>query len=349
MADQRVVIKKLMEEVQKALREPEDDYTDRVTGYYDKFLKRVNTELMDMYNRAFRDGKLNFQDYKRLQLEATQLRILHPALNELQTETANELAKGLNGFYWHAYQRNAWAIDQTTPPNNDLALIRDIKTNPENDPFLKHMISLQVATPWKGAMFSDRLGHINNAMARDIQTLTNSAAINGWSVPDLSQSIRDLVGVPEEDRLVTRPRASAAKMRADMIARTELLRAANLAREQIFKDNGDLVETKVWLSAEDARTCEDCYNRDGMTAEEVTEEMDSEDQDLDFNPPAHPRCRCTWIPKLKSWKKLLGPEFGKGMEHLEHIDEYEMKYFDPRGRRITTVEVQPYDEWLKAS
>jgi SPP1 gp7 family putative phage head morphogenesis protein len=196
--------------------------------------------------------------------------------------------------------------------------------------------------PWKGAMFSERLGVINDKMARNIQILTDNAMVNGWSVPDLSQAIREEVGIPLEERLLTRPRASSAKSRADMISRTEMMRAADLAKEKLYKDNKALVKDERWLASDLPNVCDECDMNNGKLF-----------SDLGVRPSLHPRCACTGIPVLKSWGELLGPQF-KDMRDMG-IDEFEMKYPDPKSWReekmnpkIVSVDVQPYDEWIEA-
>lgn len=71
--------------------------------------------------------------------------------------------------------------------------------------------------------------------------------------------------------------------RAEMIARTEIIRAYNTAALGRYK----LYTKKVqWLAAIDERTCERCANLDGKVFS-----ID------DFEPPPiHPRCRCTITP-----------------------------------------------------
>lgn len=343
MADQRKAILDLNDQITKAMRVDEETYTGAVTSYYDEFLARIQADLMALYSRVFRGGTLNYQDYQRLKMKDETLRILRPALSDLQQKTIGELNQSLTQFYWDAYKRNAWALDQTTPPNVDISMMRSKTTNLATDPLLSNLIAQEVMVPFKGAMFSDRLGHINETMAEQIGIMTRQAALNGWSVPELSDGIRDLVGVPLDKNLETRPRASAAKSRADMIARTELMRAMNLAKANLLEENDNLVDDKKWLAADDFRTCDDCLEMDGLTETEL------EDQGFETEMPAHPRCRCTWVPVMKSWKDLLGDDLGKDMGDLEHIDEYEMKYFNPEKTGISTVKVMPYEEWVTAA
>lgn len=64
------------------------------------------------------------------------------------------------------------------------------------------------------------------------------------------------------------------RVRARALARTEAVRAANLAYKA-----GSRASRFVWRTAEDERTCEYCAPLDGLVVNE--------------EPPAHPNCRCT--------------------------------------------------------
>jgi SPP1 gp7 family putative phage head morphogenesis protein len=343
MADQKEVISALMEDIKQALRWDEDQYVQNLGTFYDDFLGKTQAQLSALYSRMFRTGVLNYQDFKRLRVMEQTMKLIWPDLSELQQNASKALEGSLNKLYWDAYRMNAWALDQTTPPNIKPTLMWNLKATPALDPFLKNVITQQIVTPWKGSMFSVRLGYINNQMARQIQTMVETGAMNGWSIPELSMGLRDLVGVPQDQKLKTRPRAGAAKSRADMIARTEVMRTVNLAQSQLFDDNKDLITNKVRLAADDFRVCDECEECDGKTPGEI------DDLGYDVELPAHPRCRCCWIPKLKTWNQLLGRVYGKGMSDLEHIDEYEMKYFDPGKGKIAAMTVTPYDKWLAAA
>ena len=73
------------------------------------------------------------------------------------------------------------------------------------------------------------------------------------------------------------------KHRAEMIARTETIRAYNTAAVNQYGRWG--VKKWVWITAFDERTCDICANLDGQVF------------DLDApRPPAHPLCRCSASP-----------------------------------------------------
>jgi len=336
MADQRDVIAKLTEQNRLAIVDQVGNLADSVTSNYDTLMGQAADDLNQYTEFVFGgNGILNYTDYKRLQLDQTQLKMLSPYLNELKKKQAEDMEAALEKIYWEAYRRSSWAIAQTTPPATDITIVHDLTANPATDFYLQTFLKQQVMVPWKGAMFSQRLGVITDKMARNIQSLTDAGMVNGWSTQDLSLAIREEMGIPLSRKLVTRPRASAAKMRADMVARNEMMRSADLAKQYLFKQNAGIVKDEAWQTSDLGNVCDDCEDNEGELFSNLGE-----------RPPLHPRCACTGIPVLKSWGELLGPEYA-GMKD-EGIDEWEMKTRDPVSGKIASVSVQPFDEWMTA-
>lgn len=100
---------------------------------------------------------------------------------------------------------------------------------------------------------------------------------NGDSNDVISRSIKDTFG-------------DIKKYQSEKVARTETIRASNMAAEDAFKQSG-VVEAKEWLTAGDDLVDDEC------------EAFDSDVVELgaDFgegDPPLHPNCRCVIIPVL---------------------------------------------------
>ena len=334
MADQRDVLEKLIERIRESILTNGENLAANVTKSYNDVMDQAVTDLQMLYDRTFKGGQLNYSDYRRLKIDDLQMRMLRPYLGELQKRTVDSLDHALQNMYLESYRRNAWALDQTTPLSTTIKTMPNLTANPATDFYLSTFLKQQIYVPWKGAMFSQRLGVINDKMARNIQSLMDAGMVNGWSTDDLSLAIRREVGIAPDAKLKTRPRASSAKMRADMISRTEMMRSADLAKQYLFDQNKKLVKDERWQTSDLGNVCDDCDENDG--------ELFSA---LGLRPPLHPRCACTGIPVLASWGELLGPEYA-GMKDMG-VDEFEMKYFDPsKGGKLVTARVQPYDEWL---
>lgn len=80
-----------------------------------------------------------------------------------------------------------------------------------------------------------------------------------------------------------RQRLGVVKSRADVIARTESLRAYNSASNQYYAANG--IDLVMWYATSDDRTCPICNVRAGRIYKRAS-----------TNAPCHPRCRCYLAP-----------------------------------------------------
>jgi SPP1 gp7 family putative phage head morphogenesis protein len=111
---------------------------------------------------------------------------------------------------------------------------------------------------------------INNAVAE---------ALEGGGLDELFEEILDAVG---------------DEKRAELIARTETMRAASEGQREAWRqatDKGLLSgdEQRVWIATGDASVCPICEELDGATAPMGGEYPEPGGS----GPPQHPRCRCT--------------------------------------------------------
>ena len=81
---------------------------------------------------------------------------------------------------------------------------------------------------------------------------------------------------------------------AEMIVRTATTNIASLAREALYKENRDIIKGVRWVSTLDDRTSAICQSRDGKIYAIAQGPR----------PPAHPNCRSTTTPVIRSFKEL---------------------------------------------
>lgn len=156
----------------------------------------------------------------------------------------------------------------------------------------------------------DRLGLIYTRVFEDLKGITNAmdaqisrvlaqgladgdgprllarklvATINGTNMGDLG--ITDTLG-----------RFIPAKRRAEMLARTEVIRAHHLASIQEYRNFG-VLDIKVmgeWRTAGDDRVCEKCASLEKriFTLDEIEPMI-----------PLHPNCRCIALPYVEELNK----------------------------------------------
>lgn len=110
---------------------------------------------------------------------------------------------------------------------------------------------------------------------------------NGNGAQKISQSIR-------------KEMPSFTKTQSDRIARTELLRASNLASQQAWEESG-VVSGKEWDARFDAD--EICKQYDGEIVQ-INKNFYQEEKFANGNPPIHPNCRCVLLPVLFNDKRV---------------------------------------------
>lgn len=137
------------------------------------------------------------------------------------------------------------------------------------------------ATAWAKAQAGDLISGVSEATREEIRELVEASFAEQFDVDQLADDISDILG---DDT------------RAEKIARTESMRAANEGQQQLWDQATEAgfltgLESKVWITTPDDRLCPVCEPLDGQTvALDDTFDVDGDSIDA---PPAHPNCRCT--------------------------------------------------------
>ncbi len=162
------------------------------------------------------------------------------------------------------------------------------------------------------------------AVASEIRSLIGLTTAQARQVESLFlQSIRDGVTESHALRIAERNSARLIRFRAETIARTETIRAANMGQQLVWDEalDSNLLPTtaeKVWVATGDDRTCPICAVMDGKVVG-IRDDYSVTTRATSFTrsgatfrvsgtaalktpvatrtPPAHPRCRCTIIIK----------------------------------------------------
>lgn len=127
---------------------------------------------------------------------------------------------------------------------------------------------------------------------------------------------------------------------AEAIVRTSVQTVSNMIRQDVYKENSDIVEGIQWVSTLDDRTTDICQALDGAIWDL---NLDPVDDGPDYpGAIAHWGCRSTQVPVLKSWNKIV-----ENKELAEKLEEAEAK--NPGMRASMDGEVpakMDYNEWL---
>lgn len=136
------------------------------------------------------------------------------------------------------------------------------------------------AQKWVEDHALEAIDDINDSTRSSIKDLLSSAFEGDFDVDDLTDKIGDLIG---DDN------------RADLIARTETMTAANAGQQELWDqavDDGLLTgnEEQEWIVTPDDRLCPICSAMEGVNV--PLGDLFDVDGDQIEAPPAHPRCRC---------------------------------------------------------
>lgn len=112
-----------------------------------------------------------------------------------------------------------------------------------------------------------------------LNTTVKKGIREGWSVETMVNALAKKLGDVSRARLVA-------------LARTEAMHFINEAQRLTYLEAG--VQHVEIMVAEDERTCEECVNREGEILPIGSPGL----------PPYHPRCRCTIVPYMGTWKNL---------------------------------------------
>jgi SPP1 gp7 family putative phage head morphogenesis protein len=149
----------------------------------------------------------------------------------------------------------------------------------------------QVVTqrPFGGALLKDWFQKMALDTRNNVMRTVRYGIASGQTTDEI---VRELLGTRAagyKDGILDATRRSA-----NALVRTAASSVATQAREEVFKENEDILDGEMWVATLDDRTCVECGALDG-----VKFEIDDGER-----PPIHPNCRCTMVPVVKSWKQL---------------------------------------------
>lgn len=129
---------------------------------------------------------------------------------------------------------------------------------------------------------------VNGTTADDIRSIIANLEPTGATIDRMADAIRDYF-------------IEQSAMRAERVARTEVIGAANFATIEAARQSG-IATGKTWLATADESTDEDCAALDGTTVG-----LEDSFGDVD-QPPLHPNCRCTVLIETASGTTTEGDE-----------------------------------------
>lgn len=187
--------------------------------------------------------------------------------DETTARTFEAMVRGYGGGYYGT----AWIVDN------------GLRTGAyANIPLLPvEAIRAAMLQPYLGSTFLDRFADARDEFVRRIRRSIVESQIRGESITQATVRLRNALGITGD--------AKGLWARAEMIARTEILRASNEGALLIYEANQDVLKGFQWRATLDERVCPICGQLDG-------EQWTFKDEYP--VPPSHARCRCAILPVL---------------------------------------------------
>lgn len=181
-----------------------------------------------------------------------------------------------------------------------------------------------------GQPLGDLLGEIGPSVKKKARQELLYGLTRGQNPNEIARSFKKIASIPLD--------------RALNVSRTEVLRAYRSAALESYQVNEDVVVGWTWMAELSTRTCPACWAMHG------TEHSHSESFD------SHPRCRCSPIPRTKTWAELgfpgvedVGRNIGTGADRFANLTAAEQRQILGPGKYDLYREGVPFEKFAKHS
>ena len=255
------------------------DETVKHSIYLERYKRSVIRDILKLLRKT-EDGVIKsvvrkeLQDMKPRELQRLYLTLRkeidrgYTQIFKLLQDEIDELAK-----YEGQWQMDLFA--NTVPINIDFTTAAD-----------EQLIAAVMARPFAGKILKEWWRDVPEQTFSLVRNTIRQGYIDGVSTPEI---IRQLRGTRTTPALLNKSRRSI-----ETVVRTSLAHTANVARNVVYEKNKRVIKGYEWVATLDSRTSAVCRARDGKIYQKNKGPL----------PPAHPNCRSTTIPVLKSLKEL---------------------------------------------
>ena len=255
------------------------DETVKHSVYLERYKRSVIRDILKLLRKTEDDViksvvRKELQDMKPRELQRLYLTLRkeidrgYTQIFKLLQDEIDELAK-----YEGQWQMDLFA--NTVPINIDFTTAAD-----------EQLIAAVMARPFAGKILREWWRDVPEQTFSLVRNTIRQGYIDGVSTPEI---IRQLRGTRTTPALLNKSRRSI-----ETVVRTSLAHTANVARNVVYEKNKRVIKGYEWVATLDSRTSAVCRARDGKIYQKNKGPL----------PPAHPNCRSTTIPVLKSLKEL---------------------------------------------
>ena len=145
--------------------------------------------------------------------------------------------------------------------------------------------------------------NLTDVIKRNVEKFTQSMLDTDRDklVATITDGIKNGQSITEIRNRISEDFATYSKNQSQLISRTEVLRASNMAAEDAYMQSG-VVEAKQWLTF---GATDECAQYEGKIETLGGNFYDSDNTFQDGDPPLHPNCRCVILPVVAGVKAFV--------------------------------------------
>jgi len=212
---------------------------------------------------------------KRLEKLLTELRVINRDAYNL---VGKELTKELAGLADYEAGFQVRSIKSALPI--EISVIQ---------PTAEQVRAATMARPFQGRYLREWMSGLEEAAGAKVRDAIRIGFTEGETIGQMARRLRGTKARGYTDGVV-----QISRRNAEGVVRTAVNHTSNVARQETYRQNADLVKTWRYVSTLDGRTSATCRTLDGQVFE-----IGKGPQ-----PPQHINCRSTSIPITASWKEL---------------------------------------------
>lgn len=156
-------------------------------------------------------------------------------------------------------------------------------------PTAETLRSIARKRPFQGRTLREWIGKLDADTQARVRAAVRTGVSEGQTVRQIVRRLTGTKALGYADGAVT---VSDRELRS--VVGSAVQHTVTQTREDTYRANEDLIASVQWVATLDLVTCPICGSYDGKTW----------DVGKGPRPPAHPHCRCSTAPALKSWRAL---------------------------------------------
>ncbi|MGB1215649.1 MAG: minor capsid protein [Pikeienuella sp.] len=243
------------------------------------------------------------------------LKALRSIIESAHKNAAGELVISLEGLAEYEAEFQLTILERETPLKLDWV-----------NPTPSQVIAAVNSRPFQGKALKEWLADLPAGQFARVRNSIRMGVVEGRTTPEIVRDLRGTRAQGYRDGLL-----AIDKRHAETVVRTAVNHTANAARDALYGANSDLIKGVQWVATLDGRTSAVCRARDGQVYK----------VGKGPRPPAHPNCRSSTVPVLKSYREL-----GLGIDEIKGT-RFARRGMDGREMNGRVADDVTYDDWLR--